>query len=270
MPQQLWIVDASAANEDDLAFQPPLPSDALPAARPPRNYRQSIIRAARAGQAASNDPVRSTGLFSDVVLDLLADRHAVLPGLPDPQALYDAVKARFADLREAGRTRQHPRSCCGAPAAPRPAPALSSARPVSSPWTGCRGSAGLSADSRPLRPAVGDRHAGPAHRRRTASQPRTPPRCHEHRQQDHAASPGGVGRPLLTPWCPPMTIPHSRGHSARHWTTSWPWRATAGGRASCEVRHAVGSAVCECRRKCDGRVLFIGLPVAALATGMGR
>ncbi|CAM5643802.1 hypothetical protein STAFG_0230 [Streptomyces afghaniensis 772] len=129
LTQQLWIVDASANSEDDLNFQQPLAPDALPVGRRTLTHRQSLLRAAGAGQAAMNDLAQATGLFSDVMLDLLADQAAVLPGLPDPQDLFAAVKARFANLRDADRTRQHPeirlRSSYGSEAS-----APSSVRPV--------------------------------------------------------------------------------------------------------------------------------------------
>jgi hypothetical protein len=67
-----------------------------------------VLRAAGRGRAAANDPVRATGLFSDVLLGLLAGRAAVLPAPPDPEELFPAVRARIAALRDEGRTLQHP------------------------------------------------------------------------------------------------------------------------------------------------------------------
>ncbi|MFF5956142.1 hypothetical protein [Streptomyces luteogriseus] len=67
-----------------------------------------MLRAAGRGRAAANDPVRATGLVSDVLLGLLADRDAVLPAPPDPEELFPAVRERIAALREEGRTLQHP------------------------------------------------------------------------------------------------------------------------------------------------------------------
>jgi hypothetical protein len=106
--EQLWIVDACETFEEDLAFQEALPADALPVGRPNHAHRQTVLRAAGRGRAAANDPVRATGLFSDVLLGLLADRAAVLPAPPDPEELFPAVRARIAALREEGRTLQHP------------------------------------------------------------------------------------------------------------------------------------------------------------------
>ncbi|WP_461081677.1 effector-associated domain 2-containing protein [Streptomyces deserti] len=106
--EQLWIVDACETFEEDLAFREPLPAHALPVGRRTTTHRQTVLRAAGRGRAAANDPVRSTGLFSDVLLALLAERAAVLPAPPDPEELFPAVRARIAALRETGRTLQHP------------------------------------------------------------------------------------------------------------------------------------------------------------------
>lgn len=106
--EQLWIVDACETYEEALAFRDPLPSDTLPAGRRTLAHRQTLLRAAGRGRRAVNDPVRATGLFSDVLLDLLTDRASVLPALPDPEELFTAVRDRIASLREAGRTLQHP------------------------------------------------------------------------------------------------------------------------------------------------------------------
>ncbi|MFD9933201.1 caspase family protein [Streptomyces massasporeus] len=106
--EQMWIVDACETFEEDLAFREALPTDALPVGRPGHAHRQTVLRAAGRGRAAANDPVRATGLFSDVLLGLLADRAAVLPAPPDAEELFPAVRARIAALREEGRTLQHP------------------------------------------------------------------------------------------------------------------------------------------------------------------
>ncbi|MEU4484802.1 effector-associated domain 2-containing protein [Streptomyces purpurascens] len=105
---QLWIVDACETFEEDLAFREQLPPDALPVGRRNLAHRQTLLRAAGRGRAAANDPERGTGLFSEILLGLLADRAAVLPALPDPEGLFPAVRARIAALREAGRTLQYP------------------------------------------------------------------------------------------------------------------------------------------------------------------
>ncbi|GGX07218.1 effector-associated domain 2-containing protein [Streptomyces lomondensis] len=134
--EQMWIVDACETFEEDLAFREALPADALPVGRPTHAHRQTVLRAAGRGRAAANDPVRATGLFSDVLLGLLADRAAVLPAPPDPEELFPAVRARIAALREEGRTLQHPEirlqgpdrtetlAPAGPPAVPRPLTAL--------------------------------------------------------------------------------------------------------------------------------------------------
>ncbi|MFD8453392.1 MULTISPECIES: effector-associated domain 2-containing protein [Streptomyces] len=105
---QLWIVDACETFEEALAFREPLPPDALPVGRRSTAHRQTVLRAAGRGRTAANDPVRATGLFSDVLLALLADRTSVLPAPPDAEELFPAVRTRIAALRDAGRTLQYP------------------------------------------------------------------------------------------------------------------------------------------------------------------
>ncbi|MFI6930807.1 caspase family protein [Streptomyces sp. NPDC050287] len=108
LPRQLWIVDACETFEEALAFREPLPPDALPVGQRTLAHQQTVLRAAGRGRAAANDPVRATGLFSEVLLDLLTGRAAVLPAPPDPEELFPAVRARILTLREAGRTLQYP------------------------------------------------------------------------------------------------------------------------------------------------------------------
>ncbi|NEB14437.1 caspase family protein [Streptomyces coelicoflavus] len=105
---QLWLVDVCETFEEALAFREPLPPDALPVGRRGTAHRQTVLRAAGRGRAAANDPVRATGLFSDILLALLADRAAALPGPPDAEELFDAVRARIELLRNAGTTFQQP------------------------------------------------------------------------------------------------------------------------------------------------------------------
>ncbi|MEV7286078.1 caspase family protein [Streptomyces sp. NPDC093252] len=137
--EQLWIVDACETFEEALAFREPLPPDGLPVGRRNLAHRQSVLRAAGRGRAAANDPVRGTGLFSEIVLGLLADRAAALPAPPDPEELFPAVKTRIAALREAGVTLQYPeirldspdRTDILTPAPPAPpAPAVRRASPL--------------------------------------------------------------------------------------------------------------------------------------------
>lgn len=106
--EQLWIVDACETFEENLAFRESLPPDLLPAGRRNLVHRQTVLRAAGRGRVAGNDPTRSTGLFSDLLLAELGDRAADLPRLPDPEELFAAVRSRVAALRAAGHTLQQP------------------------------------------------------------------------------------------------------------------------------------------------------------------
>ncbi|MGW1025769.1 effector-associated domain 2-containing protein [Streptomyces sp. NPDC002577] len=105
---QMWIIDACETFEEDLDFREPLPPDALPTGHRTLVHRQTVLRAAGRGREAANDPVRATGLFSEIVLALLAERAADLPALPDPEKLFPAVRAHVAELRSAHRTAQIP------------------------------------------------------------------------------------------------------------------------------------------------------------------
>ncbi|GHA57261.1 hypothetical protein GCM10010372_66430 [Streptomyces tauricus] len=106
--EQLWIVDACETFEEVLAFRDPLPPDVLPAGHRTLVHRQTLLRAAGRGREAANDPARATGLFSEILLDLLAGRSGTLPAPPDPEELFPAVRARISALRKAGRTAQYP------------------------------------------------------------------------------------------------------------------------------------------------------------------
>ncbi|MGW5462604.1 effector-associated domain 2-containing protein [Streptomyces sp. NPDC003996] len=106
--EQLWIVDACETFEEALAFRDPLPPEPLPGGGRTLVHRQTLLRAAGRGRQAVNDPVRATGLFSDVLLGLLAGRTPVLSALADPEELFTAVRDRFAALRRAGHTFQQP------------------------------------------------------------------------------------------------------------------------------------------------------------------
>lgn len=106
--EQLWLVDACETFEEALSFREQLPASSLPFGGRTLAHRQTVLRAAGRGRTAVNDPVRATGLFSEMLLALLTDRRAVLPGLPAPEELFSAVRAGIADLRAAGRTAQYP------------------------------------------------------------------------------------------------------------------------------------------------------------------
>ncbi|MET8244237.1 caspase family protein [Streptomyces sp. NPDC005202] len=106
--EQLWIVDACESFEEALAFREQLPANPLPVEHRSLAHRQTVLRAAGRGRIAVNDPVRATGLFSDILLGLLADRQSELPALPDPEELFSAVRVRIAALRAAGHTTQYP------------------------------------------------------------------------------------------------------------------------------------------------------------------
>ncbi|MFJ5262055.1 caspase family protein [Streptomyces sp. NPDC088387] len=108
LAEQFWVVDACETFEEALAFRDPLPPAQLPVGRRTLAHRQTVLRAAGRGRAAANDPVRATGLFSDVLLGLLPGLTPAPPAPPDPEELFPAVRERLGALREEGRTLQHP------------------------------------------------------------------------------------------------------------------------------------------------------------------
>ncbi|MEU1176427.1 caspase family protein [Streptomyces sp. NPDC005820] len=114
--RQLWLADVCETFEEDLAFRHSLPTDTLPAGRRDAERRQVEIRAAGRGRRARNDPERRTGLFSEIVLELLREQLlappgtalARLPGVPDSMDFLSEIRARVAARRAAGQTEQLP------------------------------------------------------------------------------------------------------------------------------------------------------------------
>lgn len=106
--EQLWLVDACETFEEELGFREQLPVMSLPLGRRSLAHRQTVLRAAGRGRAAVNDPVRATGLFSEILIGLLTARQAELPAPPASEELFSAVRTQVAALRSAGRTTQQP------------------------------------------------------------------------------------------------------------------------------------------------------------------
>ncbi|MFE7216233.1 caspase family protein [Streptomyces sp. NPDC057611] len=131
--EQMWIVDACETFEEDLDFREPLSPDALPAGHRTLAHRQAVLRAAGRGREAANDPVRATGIFSETVLTLLAERAAGLPALPDPEELFPAVCAQVAELRATHQTAQLPEILLRGPERIQVLPPATPQLPVRSP-----------------------------------------------------------------------------------------------------------------------------------------
>ncbi|MEE1794576.1 caspase family protein [Streptomyces sp. BE308] len=102
--RQTWMVDACQTFDERHHFPHSLPDERLPAGQRVQAHEQVLMFAATRGQRAANDPERRTGVFSDIVLSELPDDDPV----PDPDVLFDAVRARLETLRAAGRTDQEP------------------------------------------------------------------------------------------------------------------------------------------------------------------
>ncbi|MFD4692200.1 caspase family protein [Streptomyces sp. NPDC058463] len=101
--RQMWMIDACRTFDERHHFPHSLPSERLPTGQRVEAHEQILMFATGRGQRAANDPVRRLGVFSDIVLDELpADP------LPDPEALFEAVRVRMNALRAAGGTDQLP------------------------------------------------------------------------------------------------------------------------------------------------------------------
>ncbi|MCX4965891.1 caspase family protein [Streptomyces sp. NBC_00654] len=101
--RQTWMVDACQTFDERHNFPHSLPDERLPAGQRVQAHEQVLMFAATRGQRAANDPERRTGVFSDIVLrELPADP------VPDPDALFEAVRGRLDVLRAAGGTDQLP------------------------------------------------------------------------------------------------------------------------------------------------------------------
>ncbi|MEV8225305.1 caspase family protein [Streptomyces sp. NPDC079167] len=98
---QMWMVDACRTFDELHRFPQPPPTERLPAGGRVAAHEQILMFAAGRGQRAANDPDRRLGVFSDIVLSALPDEP-----VPDPQSLFEAVKARMDALQAAGNARQ--------------------------------------------------------------------------------------------------------------------------------------------------------------------
>ncbi|MFD9497975.1 caspase family protein [Streptomyces sp. NPDC060035] len=101
--RQMWVIDACRTFDERHNFPQSLPGERLPTGRRVEAHEQILMFAAGRGQRAANDPELRLGVFSDIVLDALRT-----DPLPDPDALFEAVRARMNALRAAGRTEQLP------------------------------------------------------------------------------------------------------------------------------------------------------------------
>lgn len=115
--RQTWMVDACQTFDERHHFPHSLPDERLPAGQRVQAHEQVLMFAATRGQRAANDPERRTGVFSDIVLGELPDDDPV----PDPDVLFDAVRARLETLRAGAAPTRSRRSCSTGPAVPRAA-----------------------------------------------------------------------------------------------------------------------------------------------------
>ncbi|MFG2560348.1 caspase family protein [Streptomyces sp. NPDC048496] len=126
--RQIWMVDACQTFDERHNFPRSLPGEQFPAGHRIEAHDQILMFAAGRGQRAANDPERRLGVFSDIVLDELpADL------LPDPDVLFESVRARLAALRAAGRTDQLPSLLLHRPGRTESSPAVSPLPPPAGP-----------------------------------------------------------------------------------------------------------------------------------------
>ena len=106
-PRQLVLVDACLSLAAEMRWRTTVPSSGFPSGPPAPRRDQRAFFASSPGERAINDDRLKTGLFSQVLREVLDQLPAdVWP--PDPDKLRDTVNERFHDLREAGKTRQTP------------------------------------------------------------------------------------------------------------------------------------------------------------------
>jgi len=106
-PQQLGMVDACLNLVTELGWEGRMPNDMFPEGRPEPRRDQRVLLAASPGERAINvDPLK-TGLFSQVLREVL---DTLPPGTwpPDAEWLRDLVSERFEQLRDDDRTHQVP------------------------------------------------------------------------------------------------------------------------------------------------------------------
>ncbi|MGQ5640598.1 MULTISPECIES: VMAP-C domain-containing protein [unclassified Streptomyces] len=103
-PRQLVMVDACATPVDQRLDR--MPDERLPEGRAELWREQWVLTAASPGERALNDDALGTGLFSAVLREELERAPVRWP--PDAEGLRDAVRERFEELRDAGRTKQMP------------------------------------------------------------------------------------------------------------------------------------------------------------------
>ncbi|MGW1888715.1 caspase family protein [Streptomyces sp. NPDC002004] len=113
--RQLWIVDACQTFEEELGLRRALPTESLPHGARDQLHEQALLLAATRGQRAASDRGRATGLFPATLLELLESGSASPYPAGGPEALFDAVRARFEDLRATGRVTQLPALTLHAP-----------------------------------------------------------------------------------------------------------------------------------------------------------
>jgi hypothetical protein len=105
--QQIFIVDTCANYIPDRGMRQSLPVETFAYGGQPLNSReQFVLLAAKAGDQARNLSARGAGLFSEVVLKVLAEDAQAWP--PDMVALATRVEEQFAQLRATGQAEQTP------------------------------------------------------------------------------------------------------------------------------------------------------------------
>jgi hypothetical protein len=107
---QIGLIDACANYFEEMRHHLSLSQAGLSVGDPDKQVRQFVLYSAASGERAENKDVRKTGAFSEAVLEVLKspEQSPATVWPPDMNGLTERVKARFDELRAAGRASQTP------------------------------------------------------------------------------------------------------------------------------------------------------------------
>ena len=102
--EQMWMVDASEAIGGSRPSGEPFPREVTPLGSPSHAHQQAVLYATGRSRGGAKYTAPGNGSFSDILLELLADRSAVLPAPPDANELFTAAGQRIAGIAKQGQT----------------------------------------------------------------------------------------------------------------------------------------------------------------------
>ncbi|WP_144122976.1 caspase family protein [Catellatospora sichuanensis] len=105
-PRQVFLVDACQTLAEEHGYRTSLPGQTFAKGAFVYGRHQEVLFAASVGEAAANDDVRRSGVFSAAVMDWLRENEPPFP--LDLAELARAMDRRFSDMRANGRVNQAP------------------------------------------------------------------------------------------------------------------------------------------------------------------